>query len=814
MMKKRAKITITGIVQGVGFRPFIYKIATELKLLGWVNNSSQGVFIEVEGTINQLNTFLDKIPLEKPAISSIHNIEYWLLDPVGYTNFEIIPSTDGEKTTIILPDLATCSECLQEIFDPENRRYLYPFTNCTNCGPRFSIIDNIPYDRLHTSMKNFVMCKHCQNEYDNPLNRRFHAQPNACPKCGPRLQLWDNQGHILADDHPALLHTVKAIIQGQIIAIKSIGGFHLIVDSRNENSVQRLREVKQRLEKPFALLYPNLNSIKHDCFVSDLEAKLLLSSASPLVLLKRYPHPPTPSPTGEGEKYSPNSSTGEGEKYSSNSSTGEGEKFFAMYSFISPLPLGFGLGVRAVIQNNIAENIAPDNPYLAVMLPSNPLHIILMKELNFPIVATSGNISDEPICIDENEALLRLQNIADLFLIHNRPIVRPIDDSIVRIIYDQEMILRRARGYAPLPVRISTKHKILAVGGHLKNTIAIAISNQVFISQHIGDLTTKLALDSFENIIASFEQLYQFKPEAIACDLHPHYSSSQYAQNYSIPIIKVQHHYAHILSCMAENDLLNKCPLLGIAWDGTGYGLDGTIWGGEFLQINDINFDRIAHFKPFKLPGGDNAIKSPKRIAIALLYEIFGNDVFAMDNLAPIQSCTPQELSILKTMLQNNINTVITTSVGRLFDAISSILNLCHHTTYEGQAAIKLEFTLEKEISVYYPYEIVNNVIDWTKIIKEILTDLKLGLSVGYISTKFHNTLCEIILRIARQTGHKRVIISGGCFQNKYLLETTIKKLIDAKFSPHWPQKIPPNDGGIALGQIIAAERSFCDVCL
>ncbi|HEY9703864.1 MAG TPA: carbamoyltransferase HypF, partial [Allocoleopsis sp.] len=507
------------------------------------------------------------------------------------------------------------------------------------------------------------------------------------------------------------------------------------------------------------------------------------------------------------------------------SGNGEGDKFFTRQSFISPLPLGEGLGVRAVIQNNIAENIAPNNPYLAVMLPSNPLHIILMKELNFPIVATSGNISDEPICIDENEALLRLQNIADLFLIHNRPIVRPIDDSIVRIIQDQEMILRRARGYAPLPIPLTPfmkggqkenviKHKILAVGGHLKNTIAIAHSNQVFISQHIGDLSTKLARESFENIIASFEQLYQFKPEAIACDLHPDYSSSQYAQNYSIPIIKVQHHYAHILSCMAENDLLDKCPLLGIAWDGTGYGLDGTIWGGEFLQINPSNFDRIAHFKPFKLPGGDNAIKSPKRIAIALLYEIFGNDVFEMHHLAPIQSCTPQELSILKTMLQKNINTVITTSVGRLFDAISSILNISHTTNYEGQAAIKLEFALEKEISAYYPYEIVNNVIDWTKIIKEILTDVKLGLSLGYISTKFHNTLCEIILSIARQTGHKRVIISGGCFQNKYLLETTIKKLIDAKFSPHWSQKIPPNDGGIALGQIIAAERSFCDVCL
>ena len=497
----RLKIIIQGAVQGVGFRPFIYRLARELNLKGWVNNSAAGVFIEVDGSETNLKKFLSRIDKEKPPISQINSLETTWLEPVNYTNFEIRHSSGGEKTAIVLPDLATCPDCLQEIFDPHNRRYLYPFTNCTNCGPRYTIIEELPYDRPHTTMKNFTMCESCQAEYENPLDRRFHAQPNACPVCGPRLQLWDKKGEILGNDNDALNLSINALKKSQIIALKGLGGFQLIVNAKNRESVQQLRKRKHRPHKPFALMDSSLENIKSYCEVNDIEAQLLSSPQAPIVLLKRK----------------------------------------------SKTPL-----------DDLSPNIAPNNPYLGVMLPSSPLHHLLLHKIDFPLVATSGNIASEPICIDEKEALKRLENIADLFLVHNRPILRPVDDSVVRVIAGREMIIRRARGYAPFPITINTQQKdnnypnILAVGGHLKNTVAILKNNQVFISQHIGDLSTAEALKSFNQVMESLKGLYDFEPEIIVCDAHPDYVSSQYAKSQNLPVITVQHHYAHLLSCLAN----------------------------------------------------------------------------------------------------------------------------------------------------------------------------------------------------------------------------------------------------------------------
>jgi hydrogenase maturation protein HypF len=766
---QRLRVIIQGAVQGVGFRPFIYRLATDINLVGWVNNSTAGVAIEVEGNQSQLKTFLLRIEKEKPARSHIQSLEASWLNPVGYNSFEIRPSTGGEKTAVVLPDIATCPECLQEIFEPNNRRYRYPFTNCTNCGPRFSIIEALPYDRPHTAMKHFEMCLHCQAEYENPLNRRFHAQPNACPQCGPHLELWDREGKVLASYDAALPMAADAIRQRKIVAVKGLGGFHLIVDARSEDAAKKLRVCKRREEKPFALMYPNLELVKTHCEVSELEERLLLSPEAPIVILRRI----------KQQKSS------------------------------TSLP---------------TSSVAPENPYLGIMLPYTPLHHLLMAELGFPIVATSGNLSDEPICTDEYETLRKLGKIADVFLVHNRPIARPVDDSIVRVMMERELVLRRARGYAPLPISLlsqskihNPKSQILAVGAHLKNTIAVAVNQQVFVSQHIGDLETVTALEAFKRTITSFQKLYELQPNFIASDLHPDYCSNQFAHQLGVPVIPVQHHYAHVLACMAENHL--EGSVLGIAWDGTGYGLDGTIWGGEFLQVTDISWERVAHLRTFPLPGGEKAIKEPRRVAIGLLYELFGDAVFQMQNLAPIQAFSTQELGIVQTMLQRQLNTPLTSSCGRLFDAIASIVGLRHQTKYEGQAAMELEFIINGlETDEQYKFEILSPVtpdraspiiVDWTALIKEILEDIHSGLFLSHIAAKFHNTLIEIIVKVAKCVGEEKIVLTGGCFQNKYLVERTIQRLKSEKFCPYWHQRIPSNDGGIALGQIMAVLRGL-----
>jgi hydrogenase maturation protein HypF len=779
----RLSVTIRGAVQGVGFRPFVYRLALEMMLRGWVSNTPQGVFIEVEGGKDILDSFLLRLQKEIPPQASIQSLEFSFLDPVGFKLFEIRKSdSEGPKTTLILPDIATCPDCLKEIFDSSNRRHLYPFTNCTNCGPRFSIIKALPYDRPNTSMDVFQMCPECQSEYDNPKDRRFHAQPNACPACGPQLELRDDEGNVVASRQDALLQTAQAIREGKIIALKGLGGFHLVADARNDEAVRRLRERKHREEKPFAVMFPTLDAVKEECEVNEFEARLLLSPESPIVLLRKK------------------------------------------LSFDNdPLKVRRGLENFSNLINpdsKIASSVSPRNPYVGIMLPYTPLHHILMKELGFPVVATSGNISDEPICIEEREASIRLHKIADMYLVHNRSIVRHVDDSIVRVILGRELVLRRARGYAPLPIQLGEQSDVslLAVGAHLKNTVAITSGNNVFISQHIGDLETNESLTAFRKVISDFQSLYETKPTRIVCDLHPDYLSSQFARLSRKEVSEIQHHYAHIASCMAENQLEGE--VVGVSWDGTGFGPDKTIWGGEFLLTTTTSYARIATFCPFPLPGGEKAIKEPRRAALGVLYQIMGDSCFGHTDIESIKSFTKSELDLIRQMLSKMVNTPFTSSVGRLFDAVASLIGLRHFVNYEGQAAMELEFLIagmsKDEISKSGRYEFELGMsedkplilIQWSSMLNEIINDVRRQISASLISIKFHNTLIEIIVEMARQIGQQRIVLSGGCFQNRYLIEGIVNRLREEGFLPYCHQRVPPNDGGISLGQVYAAKRS------
>ena len=749
---QRLSVAIRGAVQGVGFRPFIFRLADEMRLTGWVINNTQGVFIEAEGPAEELRTFLLRIEREKPEISFIQSFEHSYLDPVGYGRFEIRESTDGAKTALILPDIATCSECQREIFDPANRRYRYPFTNCTNCGPRFSIIEALPYDRPRTSMRAFEMCPECAEEYHNPRDRRFHAQPNACPKCGPRLELWDPTGAVASQDDEALRIAAATIRDGLIVAVKGLGGFHLLVDAGNESAVRRLRERKRREEKPFALMFPSLAAAAKFALIEPLEERLLLSPEAPIVLLRRK--------------------------------------------------------ARA----GLSDSIAPGNPYLGIMLPYTPLHHLLMRELGMPVVATSGNVSDEPICTDEHEALLRLQGIADLFLVHDRHIVRHGDDSVVRVMAGRELVLRRARGFAPLPVLLKeAAPDVVAVGAHQKNAIAATVGDQVFISQHIGDLETVPAYEAFEQVLTDFAELYELHPTVLACDLHPDYFSTQYARKQpGVEVFGVQHHYAHVLSCMAENQI--EAPALGIGWDGSGYGPDETVWGGECLRIAADGYARFAHLRTFRLPGAEKAVKEPRRVALSILRETFGADLDGLGELPTLQAFSPEERRLLGEMLDRGLHSPLTSSAGRLFDAVASMIGLRQTCRFEGQAAMELEF-LAHEVATEesYPFAMLDgkdgSSLDWAPMVRAIVEDASQGGGSRVIAAKFHNTLAQIMIRVAKQSGEEKVVLSGGCFQNRYLTERAVQRLRAEGFRPYWHQRVPPNDGGIALGQVAAVSR-------
>ncbi len=716
---QRLRVTLTGAVQGVGFRPFVYRLATSLRLNGWVLNSSSGLTVEVEGEPAILDEFLARLHREKPAPAVILTSESSLLAPVGFDRFEIRTSDEAEeKTVAVLPDLATCGDCLRELFDPADRRYRYPFTNCTNCGPRYSIVENVPYDRPRTTMKIFTLCPACRHEYEDPRDRRFHAQPNACPVCGPRLSM-------------PIEKAARALVDGRILALKGIGGFQLLVDARKEDAVVRLRHLKAREEKPFALMMPSLEMARKHCVVSEAERALLESSAAPIVLL---------TPSGEP---------------------------------------------------GIAPSVAKSSPYIGVMLPYSPLHHLLMREAAIPLVATSGNRSDEPIAIDNEEARRRLDGIADVFLMHDRPIARPCDDSVVRLARGREMVLRRARGYAPMPVRVKRKlDPVLAVGAHLKNAVAIAISHQVYVSQHIGDLDTLEAREAFERAIRDLCRLYRFEPRVIACDMHPDYASSQWARASGLPVVEIQHHEAHAAACAAENDV--RGDYLAVGWDGTGYGRDATIWGGEFFAARNGVFERIAHLRTFRLPGGEAAVKEGWRAAASLLYEIEG---------ATAVAGTPA----IARMLERGLNAPVTSSVGRLFDAVAALSGVARESRFEGQAAMLLERAIGS-IETREAYPLKDG--DWAELIDAVRRDVQAGIEPGLVSARFHNALVEWIVETAAASGIGQVVLSGGCFQNRYLMEHAVALLEARGHAVFTHQRVPPNDGGIALGQAVLASST------
>ena len=755
----RLKMTIRGAVQGVGFRPFVYRLATELELNGWVNNTASGVFVEVEGARERLDQFLLRVEREKPAISFIQSLESSFADPVGYAGFEIRTSDGGEeKSALVLPDIASCPECVREILDPANRRFGYAFTNCTSCGPRYTIIESLPYDRSRTTMKKFTMCAECEREYRDPANRRFHAQPNACPDCGPQLELWSMEGAVLSRRDAALEEAVEAIRQGKIVGVKGLGGFHLMADARNDLAVRRLRERKHREEKPFALMFPSAESVLEECELTALEERLLRSPESPIVLVSR----------------------------------------------------------RKAGRSALASSVAPRNPMLGVMLPYAPLHHLLLRRLGFAVIATSGNLSDEPICIDEHEAVERLREIADLLLVHDRPILRHVDDSIVRVMAGRRMVMRRARGFAPLPVQVAEAMPvILGVGAHQKNTVALSVGRQVFLSQHIGDLETEQASAAFERVVESLEGLYEATPETVACDLHPNYISTEYAERVSKHPLRVQHHYAHALACMAENEV--KAPALGVAWDGSGWGPDGTVWGGEFLKIDEYGYTRVARLRPLRLAGSERAVREPRRCGLALLFAALGEEAFECDEFKPISAFSDADRKIVAAMLRQGLNSPWTSSAGRLFDGVASIIGVRQISRYEGQAAMELEWlAIESSDLGVYDFEMTAPAdeaspaeLDWAPMVRELIADVARGTKPETMARRFHNTLAEMISRVALQDAGVPVLLTGGCFQNRLLTELTVARLEAAGVKVYWHQRVPPNDGGIALGQVVAAARQL-----
>ena len=709
-------MALYGAVQGVGFRPFVYRLAAEMGLAGWVLNSSAGLVVEVDGAPEELRRFLDRLQAEQPSAAVVLAREVSLLAAAGFTRFEIVASDDAsEKSAAVLPDLATCPQCLHELSDTANRRYRYPFTNCTQCGPRYSIILDIPYDRPNTTMRGFTLCPDCLREYTDPADRRFHAQPNACPKCGPRLTM-------------EISEAAAEIAAGRILALKGMGGFQLLADARNQEAVARLRRLKHREEKPFALMMPSIEMVREHCLVSTEEARALASAAAPIVLLRPLAH-----------------------------------------------------------ASGLAPSVAHNSPYLGVMLPYSPLHHLLMRAFPFPLVATSGNLSDEPIAIENEEALRRLGGIADAFLMHDRPVARPCDDSVVRVTRGRENVMRRARGYAPLPVRLDRElPPVLAVGGHLKNTVAIAVGRQVFLSQHVGDLDTPEARRAFANAIDDLCRLYRFKPELVACDLHPDYASTRWALASGLPVVRVQHHHAHAAACAAENAI--RGPYLAVSWDGTGYGSDGTVWGGEIFLAEDNRFERVGHLRQFRLPGGEAAIKEGWRSEASLLYETFG----------------PQAVGdvVLRRMIERGVNAPRTSSVGRLFDAVASMAGIARQSRFEGQAAMLLERAIDgATIEEAYPLPQKDGVADWAPLVEAVRRDVERGEARASIAARFHNALAEWIAAAAARSGVRQVALSGGVFQNGYLVERTVALLENQGFAVYTHQRVPANDGGIALGQ-------------
>jgi len=693
-------------VQGVGFRPFVYRLAQGLGLSGFVANDGRGVQIEVQG--DRAGEFVEQLRKGGPPLAELHGLTVTEVEDAAFSGFEIRGSaTTDAPTAVVLADTTPCDACLAEMRDTADRRAGYPFLNCTDCGPRFSIVESLPYDRPRTTMRIFELCEECRREYEDPNDRRFHAQPTACPRCGPRLT-----GDL-------------TLAPGEIVALKGLGGYQLICDARDEETVRRLRTRKHREEKPLAVMVRDVAMARELVEVSPVAERLLTSRAAPIVLLPRH-----------GE---------------------------------------------------LASSVAPGNPRLGVMLPSTPLHHLLFESIDFPVVATSGNRSDEPICIDDGEARERLGKIADRFVAHDRPIARHVDDSVVTIANGGLYPLRRARGYAPRPVRLPrATPTILALGGHLKNTIALAIEDQAFVSQHIGDLDTAEARLAFESVIRDFLDMYAARPAIVAHDLHPDYASTIWWSDnrFDARTVEVQHHHAHLAACLAENQ--HDGTALGVIWDGTGLGPDGSIWGGEFLLGDARAYERVAHFKPFRLPGGDVAAREPRRSAFALGVE-------------PSGAFTDAEAAMLRQMIERGTHAPWTTSAGRLFDGVAAILGLKQRSAFEGQAAMMLEWIADRDETGRYAMPIEQGVIDWAPAVAALDDDPAIA------SARFHNTLVDVIATVAHEVGCGTVALSGGCFQNLRLLEGAVERLQRDNYTVLIHREVPANDGGIALGQLAVA---------
>ncbi|MFZ5857044.1 MAG: carbamoyltransferase HypF [Chloroflexota bacterium] len=773
------RVHITGIVQGVGFRPFVYNLATRLGLKGWVNNTSAGVDIHVEGNEDVVNSFIEKLSSEKPPLAVMDEITVREVPLENCLTFDIQHSTSIEGAfQPISPDVAICDDCLRELFDPSDRRYRYPFINCTNCGPRFTIIKDIPYDRPKTTMAGFPLCPDCEREYKDPADRRFHAQPVACPVCGPHVWLEngskvEGQKSLVGDD--AIIQTQRLLIEGKIVAIKGLGGFHLACDATNANAVTELRRRKLRVDKPFALMMPNMETVKRHCLVSDAERDLLTSAAHPIVLLNRKP------------------------------------------------------------ESNIVHEVAPKQDWLGVMLPYTPLHYLMFANPDLrpstfdlpPLVMTSGNLSEEPIATDNDEARERLSQLADAFLFHNRDIHIRCDDSVVRVFSDQSSVIsqtehatrsiypiRRSRGYSPFPVKLPFEvPHILATGSELKNTFCITNKNYAFLSHHIGELENYETLKSFEQGVEHFERLFRVKPVAIAHDLHPNYLATRYtlqrAEAEHLPTIAVQHHHAHIAACMAEHGLDGSRPVIGLAFDGTGYGDDGAIWGGEILVADYRGYQRVGQLEYFPLPGGDAAIKKPARTALALLWSL-GLDWD--ERLDSVKEFCADDRNLLRTQLEKKINTPLTSSMGRLFDATAALAGGRQSVNYEAQAAIEFEALADEAEAGKYPFTWSPPKVGVRSAVEALTADVLAGVPIQKISARFHNGLADVVrvaaLGVREATGVNEVALSGGVWQNLTLLRRTLPLLENEGFKVYIHREVPTNDGGLSLGQaVIAASR-------
>jgi hydrogenase maturation protein HypF len=765
----RVRLQLRGRVQGVGFRPFVYRTAQSLGLSGWVRNDALGVLLEAEGPLRAVKTFIEKVVNEPPAPGSVDDWNQESCAVLHDTGFVIVASqSEGPKLATLLPELATCAQCLRELSDPSNRRYHYPFTNCTHCGPRFTIIRSLPYDRPNTTMAHFTQCADCQREYDDPNDRRFHAQPNACPVCGPQLSYVDAARKVLGWREHALALAVEAIAAGSIVAVQGLGGFHLMVDATNDSAVRRLRQRKHRWEKPLAVMLQHTEQVREHVEVPALVAALLTSTEAPIVLCRKHE------------------------------------------------------------QSSIAASVAPDTPYLGVMIASNPLHHLLLQRLQRPVVATSGNLSEEPICIDPEQAQQRLAGIADGWLVHDRPIERHMDDSVMHLIGGSPQFLRRARGFAPLPVAVPASDRVvLALGGHQKNTIALAVRDRVFVSQHIGDLDSLETREASERVVRDFLELYAVKPDVVAHDLHPDYASSKLAEALTssggwlagVLRLAVQHHHAHLAACLA--DAGHEGRALGVIWDGSGLGLDGTLWGGEFLLGDAHGFERLAALKPYPLLGGEAAARDPRRAALSLLASAIGPEGFDAEDLPCVASIPAHDRALLRRMFASQSSSPMTSSVGRLFDAVAALCGLVTSASFEGRAGMLLESHCGAIAGEHYPLPCVGvdaataseaaaprYWLDTAPLIQAVVADVRAGAGATVVATRFHAALVAAVLEIADRAGADCVALSGGCFQNRVLTEACVSALQKKKLKVVIHRRLPPNDGGLCLGQALVARAA------